>query len=119
MSDGNSTTCFRSRWVRWMMTGIAKVASATKNNGARKAMSAHPAQALPRREIFEERVVERRRCVQQRVVDAVLRHPRRQRRDVLLDQPAILVGQRRRHHRNLLAGLEILETRRLVEVEFD
>src|SRR3954469_11045889 len=101
MSDGKSTTCFRSRWVRWMMTGIAKVARATKNNGARKATSAHPAQALPRRKIFEERIVERRRRIQQRVVDAVLRHARGERRDVLLNQPAILVGQRRRHHRNL------------------
>jgi len=53
-----------------------------------------PAEALPRRKIFKERVVERRRRVQQCIVDAVLRHARGERGDVLLDEPPILFGQR-------------------------
>ena len=36
MSDGNSTTTFRSRLIRWMMTGIAIAARPARKAGARK-----------------------------------------------------------------------------------
>src|SRR5438105_13090092 len=99
---------------------MAKVASATKNKGARKASCLQdPAQTLPRREIFEQRVVEWRGRVDQGIVDPVLCEPRGERENVFLDERAILLGERRRHHRNLLAGFEILEARRVVEVEVD
>ncbi len=36
ISDGNGWICFFSRWIRWISTGMARPASATKKRGARK-----------------------------------------------------------------------------------
>ena len=38
ISDGNSTTDFRSRCVRWISTGTASAARPSKNSGVRKPM---------------------------------------------------------------------------------
>ncbi len=38
ISDGNSTTCLRSRCVRWIRIGMANVRSAAKKSGARNAI---------------------------------------------------------------------------------
>src|SRR5919201_2739651 len=114
ISDGNSTTRFFSRWIRLIMIGIAIVASPRKNAGVRKAMgSTHPHQPLAARQIREERAVERLGRVQQRVVDAMLRELRRQRVDVRANQLPVLLRERLRHDRYLLAALPILETRHI------
>src|SRR6476646_10214720 len=70
-------------------------------------------------QVTEQRAVERFRGVQERVVDSLLGKLRLERRDVFLDQRAILRAERLRHDRDLLAALQILERRRIVVVEVD
>src|SRR5690349_24083417 len=107
ISDGNWTTCFRSRWIRWSSTGTASPASPIRNSGVRKDMGylSCPHQPLARAQIAEQRVIERRRCLHERVVDAIGREPLGQRRDVRLDQLAVLIPQRLGDDRQLLAAL--------------
>src|SRR5262245_17767346 len=70
ISEGNSMTSLRSRWMRWISTGIASAASPAKKRGARKLISANPLQPLARGQIRKECVVERLRRIEQRVIDA-------------------------------------------------
>src|SRR5437773_2126237 len=71
------------------------------------------------RKIAEERAIERIRSVQERVVDAVLRKLRSERRGVLAYERSVLFGQRFRNDGNLLAALEILERRRVLVGEIN
>src|SRR3954462_8687756 len=92
-----------------------------KNRGVRKDIAdlsdAH--QALAARKVAEERAVEGLGGVEERVVDAMLRELRRQRFDVGADQGAVLLGERLRDHRNLLAALEVLEAGSVVVLELE
>src|SRR5262245_51869697 len=132
ISDGNSTTRFRSRWIRCTMTGTERAPSATSTRGATKptrhfqstmkssieqstiresaicnlqsALSLPCArELLARGQIGEERVVERHAGVDERVVDAQLRELRAQRLGVLPDERPVLLGERLGHDGNLLA----------------
>src|SRR4051812_31537868 len=113
ISDGNWTTCFRSRWMRCSATGIASPASPMRKSGVRKdirsAALSRSHQPLARAQITEQRMIERRGRVQEGVIDAVRREPLGQPRNVRLDQLAILAGESLGHDRNLLAAFEILE----------
>src|SRR6476659_7262622 len=110
MSDGNSMTRLRSRWMRCTSTGMAIADNPTKKSGVKKDIGATHAtpllsdayQAFPARQITEQRAVEWFGGVQQRVVDPVLREPGRQSVDVRANQRAILCGQRLGHDRDLL-----------------
>src|SRR5229473_2115065 len=125
ISDGNATTCFRSRWTRCTRTGTAIAPRPRKKSGARKNMrirrpeSPHPDELLAARQIAEERAVERLGRVDQGVIDALLGEPGGERVDMILDHRAVLITERLRHDRHLLGGLQILEGRRLVVREID
>src|SRR5690349_7281991 len=119
ISDGNRTTRFRSRCIRWISTGMTTAPRPTKNAGVRKdigfglegpdsawePLSSHSHQPLAARQIAEERVVERLGRVRQRVVDAVLGELRGQRVRMRRDQRAVLVAERFGHDRELFARL--------------
>ena len=92
-ATGTATTCFRSRWIRCMSTGMASAGEADEEQRGQKRHRVHHRtshQPLAARQITEQRVVERLRRVEQRVVDARCRELRRQRVDVRLDQRAVL-----------------------------
>src|SRR5690348_8183711 len=86
MSDGNSTTLFFSRWIRWIRIGTANAARPASTRGATRPISANSSQPLPRGQIVEECRVERGGRIDQGVVDAQLRALRRERLAVLADE---------------------------------
>src|SRR4029453_8075819 len=106
-------------WIRWMITGIASPARPTRNSGVRNDISPNPGQPLARRQIAEQRVVERLRRIDNRVIDAIGREALLQPVDVRADERAILIRERLRHDWNLFSRLEILERRRRVEREIE
>src|SRR5688572_27329026 len=98
---------------------MARAASATRKSGVRNDISAHPRQTLPRRQITEQRVIERQRGADQRVIDAVGAEPLGEAGDMRLHQLAILLAKRLGHDRNLLPAFEILERRWIREREIE
>src|SRR4051794_29665879 len=126
--------------MRCTTTGMAKAPRPARNNGVRndmcrceiydvrsnvfnsitrwrcrwKTRSSDPAHFLPARQVTEQRPIERLGGVQQGIVDPLLREPCRQGTDVFLDVRSILLAERLRHHRYLLAILQVLERRRIV-----
>src|SRR6185503_6155682 len=127
ISDGNSTTFLRSRWIRCTSTGIATAARPAKNNGARNATappvlcplpfalcpSSDPHEALAVAEIVRQRLVERLVRRELQVVDPRIRAPRRNRVDVIPHHLAVLLGEDLGDDRHFLPALEILEPRRV------
>src|SRR5450830_1708616 len=113
-----------------MITGMASAPSPAKKAGVKKFKrslqpsprgseategSSNPPQALARREIGEERAVERAARVEQRVVDPLVAEQTPKRRDVLAHHLAILLAQILRDHRHFLAGLQVDEVGRVDE----
>src|SRR4030095_16923000 len=120
ISDGKWTICFFSRCVRCSSTGIASPASAKRKSGARKDMALpalHRARAPA--QVIEERVVERLRGVEHRVVDTYLRKGLSEAFDVRVDERPVFLAEGLGHDGHLLARLEILERRRVDEPELE
>src|SRR5688572_32508771 len=107
-----------------MSTGIASAASATKKSGAindicfragysrpHGSFSASPeaSSLLPAAKILVERVIERLRGIEQRIVDAHFGKFLLQRLRVGVDQRDVLLAHRVWHDGHLLAAFEILE----------
>src|SRR6185312_8674177 len=122
ISDGNGTTTRRSRWMRWMTTGTAIATRPARNAGARKFMrrpSSHAQQPLARREVGEQRAVERLRGVEQRVVGARFADAFGERRGMFTYDLAVLVAQILGDDGHLLARLQIDEVAGVREGEVD
>src|SRR5881394_3098587 len=76
-------------------------------------------QPLARGQVAKQQLIERLGGVRQHVVHAHLRELRLQRLDMTPNEAAVLVAERLRHHRHLLARFEILEARRVFESEIE
>src|SRR5688500_10973164 len=128
--------------MRWIRIGTAIAPRARKNTGVRKdiwlrlrvpgfrlqasdsglqapGLSSHSHQPLAARQVAEQRMIERLRRIEERVIDPMLGELRRERVRVIGDQLAILVAERLGNDGQLLPALEILETRRIVVPEVD
>src|SRR3954466_7993033 len=113
-----------------MITGTARAVRPSRNKGVKKdiesliangeprtAASSHPCQPLTRRQVREQRVIQRRGCIDDRVVDAVGGKTLLQSVDVRTDERSVLLGELVRNDRNLDAAFEVLERRGRIERE--
>src|SRR3569832_2254239 len=104
ISDGNSTTTFRSRLIKWMITGTAMAASAPRKAGARKFIDYALPDArkpLARQQIREQRLIERLRRIHHHIVGARFPNPLRQHARMLGDDLLVLLSEILRDHRHL------------------